>query len=78
MKILIRTVAFILLIGTTIGFILKIRLSIPVSHIHLLTGFIVGAVSLLWINIRESVELRKKQEELKRDNSAKKIDTERK
>jgi phosphate/sulfate permease len=66
MKIFIRTVAFILLIGTTIGFILKIRLSIPISHTHLLVGFIVGAISLLWTNIREGAEYRKKQEELKR------------
>jgi phosphate/sulfate permease len=66
MKILIRTIAFILLIGTTIIFILKIRLNIPVSYNHLFIGFIVGAISLLWTNIREGAEYRKKQEELKR------------
>jgi phosphate/sulfate permease len=76
MNIFIRTVAIVLLIGTTIGFILKVRLSIPISHTHLFVGFIVGAVSLLWTNIRESAELRKRQEELKRDRFSKSENTE--
>ncbi len=60
MKILIRTVAFILLLGTTIIFVLKTRMNIPVSYTHLLIGFVVGAVSLLCTNLRESKENKKK------------------
>ena len=60
MKIFIRSLAFILLLGTTIIFVLKVRMNIPVSYTQLLIGFIVGAVSLLWTNFRESKENKKK------------------
>jgi Kef-type K+ transport system membrane component KefB len=56
MKIFIRTLAFILLLGTTIVFVLKVRMNIPVTYTHLLIGFVVGAVTLLWTNFRESKE----------------------
>ncbi len=56
MKIFIRSLSFILLLGTTIVFVLKARMNIPVSYTHLLIGFIVGAICLLWINFRESKE----------------------
>lgn len=56
MKIFIRVLAFILLLGTTIVFVLKVRMNIPISYTHLFVGFVVGALCLLWINFRESKE----------------------
>jgi phosphate/sulfate permease len=78
MKILIRTVAFILLIGTTIIFILKVRINLPISNVHLLVGFSAGAASLLWTNLRESAELRKREEELLKKRMEKRKDPENK
>jgi len=78
MKILIRTVAFILLIGTTIIFIFKVRINLPISNVHLLVGFFAGAASLLWTNMRESAELRKREKELLRKRMEKREDSEKK
>ncbi len=52
MKNFVRILAFLLLIGTTIIFILKIKVNIPISHTHLLALFIIGAISLIWANKR--------------------------
>ena len=52
MKIFVRILAFLLLIGTTIIFILKVWVSIPISYKQLLALFIVGVVSMFWANLR--------------------------
>jgi phosphate/sulfate permease len=53
MKNFVRILAFLLLIGSTIIFILKIKINIPISHTHLLALFIIGAISLLWANKKD-------------------------
>jgi len=50
---LVRILAFILLLGTTIVFVLKLKMTIPIEYKHLFMFFIIGAVSLLWANFRE-------------------------
>lgn len=50
---LVRIIAFILLIGSTAIFVLKLKLSIPIGQKHLIAFFIIGAVSLLWANFRD-------------------------
>ena len=53
MKNFVRFTAFFLLIVTTIIFILKIRMNIPISHLQLFILFGVGALSLTWANLRK-------------------------
>ncbi|MFC2103997.1 hypothetical protein ACFLS4_01430 [Bacteroidota bacterium] len=55
MRTLVRLIAFILLLGTTIIFILKIRLNVPISYTHLVIIFIIGAISLFWANLRGNI-----------------------
>jgi len=50
----VRILAFILLIGSTIVFILKIKFNIPITHKQLIIFFIVGVISLFWANLRDS------------------------
>jgi phosphate/sulfate permease len=52
MRNFVRILAFVLLIGTTVIFVLKIKLNIPISHIHLIIFFIIGVISLFWANLR--------------------------
>ncbi|PLX10145.1 MAG: hypothetical protein C0597_17315 [Marinilabiliales bacterium] len=54
MKNLVRILALILLLGTTIIFILKIFMIIPINYIQLIILFIIGAICLFWANWRES------------------------
>lgn len=65
MKTFIRILSFILLIGTTVIFVLKVRINIPVSYTHLFVGFVVGVISLLWTNIKEIRE-HKRQFEMRK------------
>ena len=54
---LVRIIAFILLIGSTVIFVLKLKFSIPIGQKHLITFFIIGAVNLVWANYRnKSIE----------------------
>jgi len=50
----VRILAFILLLGTTAIFIMKIFTSLPIAHSHLFILFMVGVISLFWANWREN------------------------
>ena len=63
MKIFVRIIAIVLLLGTTIIFVLKVRLHIPIAYKHLIGLFVLGAASLFWANFRESNSSRKKLED---------------
>ncbi|NOQ26066.1 MAG: hypothetical protein GQ564_11940 [Bacteroidales bacterium] len=53
MKNFVRILAFVLLIGTTVVFVLKLKFNIPIEHKHLFAFFVIGAISLLWSNLRD-------------------------
>ncbi len=53
MRNFVRIISFILLLGTTLVFVLKIVYPVPVSHKHLIILFLIGAISLLWTNYRD-------------------------
>jgi len=52
MKNFVRILAFMLLLGSTFLFVLKIFMNIPISHGHLFILFIIGVVSFLWANYK--------------------------
>lgn len=54
MKNFVRILSYILLIGTTIIFVLKTKVLIPVSYRQLMLVFVVGVVSLFWATLREN------------------------
>jgi hypothetical protein len=49
----VRILAFVLLLGSTVVFVLKLKFNIPVGHNHLIAFFVIGAISLLWSNHRD-------------------------
>jgi len=52
MKNFVRIIGLILLLCSTLVFVLKLKFVIPVENIHLLILFVVGAICLLWSNYR--------------------------
>lgn len=50
MKNFVRILAFLLLIGSTALFVLKVFIQIPVTHLQLLIVFVVGVISFFWAN----------------------------
>jgi hypothetical protein len=50
MKNFVRILAFLLLIGSTTLFVLKVFIPIPVSHLQLVIVFAVGVISFFWAN----------------------------
>jgi hypothetical protein len=50
MKNFVRILAFLLLIGSTALFVLKVFIQIPVTHLQLLIVFAVGVISFFWAN----------------------------
>jgi heme A synthase len=53
MKNLVRIFAFLLLIGSTTIFVLKLMFNIPIAQKHLIIFFVLGAIILLWANSRD-------------------------
>lgn len=53
MKNFVRILAFALLLGSTALFVLKLKFNIPIGHKHLIAFFVIGAISLLWANLRD-------------------------
>jgi len=53
MNTFVRILSYILLIVTTIIFVLKVKIVIPVSYKQLIIVFAVGVISLLWATLRE-------------------------
>lgn len=49
----VRILAFVLLVGATAVFVLKLKFNIPIGHKHLIAFFVIGAISLLWANLRD-------------------------
>jgi len=60
MEKLVRILAMILLLGTTIFFVLKIFTEVPISHRNLFILFLIGVISLFWANLRGNKTDRKK------------------
>lgn len=53
MKNFVRILSYILLIVTTIIFVLKVKIVIPISYTQLIIVFTVGVISLFWATLRE-------------------------
>ncbi len=61
MKNLVRILAFLLLIGSTAFFVLKVFMEIPVTHRQLLIVFAIGVVSFFWSNYNVDKDHSKKR-----------------
>lgn len=54
MKNFVRILSYILLLGTTITFVLKVKFVIPISYKQLIAVFVVGVISFFWAMLRET------------------------
>ena len=61
MKNFVRILAFLLMIGSTLLFVLKVFMQIPVSHLQLLIVFAVGVISFFWANYNLDKDQSKKK-----------------
>lgn len=61
MKNFVRIIAFLLLIGSTTLFVLKVFMDIPVSHGQLLILFAIGVISFFWANYKVGDDQPKKR-----------------
>jgi|GEM_PF-4940425 len=52
MKNFVRIIGFILVLSSTIMFVLKLMIFIPIENRHLLVLFIIGAICIIWANFR--------------------------
>lgn len=56
----VRIVSYILMIGTTLVFVLKVKFIIPISYKQLIAVFILGVVSMFWANFRNNKVVKNK------------------
>lgn len=61
MKDFVRILAFLLMIGSTVLFVLKVFMQIPISHLQLLIVFGVGVISFFWANYNLDKDQSKKR-----------------
>lgn len=67
----VRILGIILLLLTTVLMIIQFWVQLPVNFAYLFGLFMIGAISLMWANLKESREYQRRLEEVKkgRDNS---------
>ncbi|MCB2194643.1 MAG: hypothetical protein KQH79_02225 [Bacteroidetes bacterium] len=61
MKNFVRILAFLLMIGSTVLFVLKVFMQIPITHLQLLIVFAVGVISFFWANYNLDKDQSKKR-----------------